>query len=74
MRAAGKVCLVVLLTTALIAQTESAKPKKAKAAPITAADVQALRDAHRLDRGNVFSVMNPCQFFLSGRAGFYLHQ
>ena len=34
----------------------------------------ALRDAHRLDRGNVFSVMNPCQFFLSGRAGFYLHQ
>src|ERR1700722_18405770 len=45
MRAAGKVCLVVLLATGLIAQTESAKPKKAKAAPITAADVQALRDA-----------------------------
>ncbi|HTW56693.1 MAG TPA: hypothetical protein VMD99_01040 [Terriglobales bacterium] len=46
MKAAWKVFAIVLLATALVAQTsESPKVKKAKAAPITAADVQALRDA-----------------------------
>jgi hypothetical protein len=51
MKVAWNVCLIVFvatvfLATALVAQTsESSKPKKTKAAPITAADVQALRDA-----------------------------
>jgi hypothetical protein len=44
MTAAWKVCAIIFLATAMIAQTaESSKPKKAK--PITTADVQALRDA-----------------------------
>jgi hypothetical protein len=46
MKATWKVCAIVFLATALVAQTsQTSKPKKAKAAPITAADVQALRDA-----------------------------
>src|ERR1700676_5051735 len=47
MRSAWKACAILFLATALVAQTSPApKPKKAKAAPaITAADVQALKDA-----------------------------
>ncbi|HUO16055.1 MAG TPA: hypothetical protein VMX38_13815 [Verrucomicrobiae bacterium] len=46
MRSAWRVCATLLLSTALFAQTSTpSKPKKAKAAALTAADVQALRDA-----------------------------
>jgi hypothetical protein len=46
MKAAWRVCVLLFLATALLAQTsEPSKPKKAKAAPITAADVEALREA-----------------------------
>jgi hypothetical protein len=47
MNSAWKLCAIVFLATSLVAQTSpAAKPKKAKAAaPITAADVQALKDA-----------------------------
>jgi hypothetical protein len=47
MNSALKWCVIVFLTTTLVAQTETApkpKPKK-RAATITAADVQALKDA-----------------------------
>src|SRR5580704_3407818 len=47
MKSAWKLCVTVFLATSLVAQTSTApKPKRAKAAPsITAADVQALKDA-----------------------------
>ncbi len=46
MKPAWKVCAMILFATALVAQTsETSKPKKVKAAPIRAADIQALRDA-----------------------------
>jgi hypothetical protein len=46
MRSAWKVCAMAFLATALLGQSsEPAKPKKTKPAPITAADIQALRDA-----------------------------
>jgi hypothetical protein len=48
MKSAWKVCAILFLATGLVAQTSPApKPKKAKpaAATLTAADVQALRDA-----------------------------
>jgi hypothetical protein len=48
MNSAWKVCAILFLATALVAQTGTApKPRKAKpaAATLTAADVQALRDA-----------------------------
>jgi len=46
MKFAGLVCAICILATGLTAQTSvDSKPKKTKAAPITAADVQALRDA-----------------------------
>jgi hypothetical protein len=46
MKSAWKLCLVAFLATSLVAQTSTEpKPKKAKAATITAADVQALKDA-----------------------------
>src|ERR1700677_349242 len=46
MKSAWKLCVLVFLATSLVAQTSTApNPKKAKAAPITAADVQALKDA-----------------------------
>jgi hypothetical protein len=46
MKSAWKLCAIVFLATSLVAQTSTEpKPKKAKAAPITAADVQALKDA-----------------------------
>src|SRR5713101_9169654 len=50
MKAAWKLCAILFLATSLVAQTSTApKPKKAKAAAkapaITAADVQALKDA-----------------------------
>jgi len=50
MKSAWKLCVLVFLATLLVAQTNTApKPKKAKAKPasaaITAADVQALKDA-----------------------------
>ncbi len=45
MKSAWKLCVIVFLATSLVGQTSTApKPKKAKAA-ITAADVQALKDA-----------------------------
>jgi len=50
MKSAWKLCVIVFLASSLVAQTSTApKPKKAKTAPkaaaITAADVQALKDA-----------------------------
>src|SRR6266436_1128370 len=48
MKSAWKVCAILFLATGLVAQTSTTpKPKKAKpaAATLTAADVQALRDA-----------------------------
>jgi hypothetical protein len=46
MKSAWKLCLITFLATSLVAQTSTEpKHKKAKAAPITAADVQALKDA-----------------------------
>jgi hypothetical protein len=48
MKPASKLCAIVFLATSLVAQTSTApKPKKSKAAAatITAADVQALKDA-----------------------------
>jgi hypothetical protein len=46
MKSAWKLCVILFLATSLVAQTSAApKPKKAKAAAVTAADVQALKDA-----------------------------
>ena len=46
MNSAWKSCAILLLATSLVAQTNTEpRAKKTKAAPITAADVQALRDA-----------------------------
>ncbi len=46
MKSAWNVCLILALATGLVAQTSTApKPPKKKAATITAADVQALKDA-----------------------------
>jgi hypothetical protein len=46
MKSAWKLCAILFLATSLVAQTDAApKPKKTKAAAITAADVQALKDA-----------------------------
>jgi hypothetical protein len=45
MMSAWKLCGVVFLATAMVAQTAAPKPTKAKAATITAADVQELKDA-----------------------------
>jgi hypothetical protein len=44
MKSAWRLCAILLLATGLVAQTTPA-PKPKKAAPITAADVQALKDA-----------------------------
>ncbi len=46
MKSVWKLCVIVFLATALVAQTSTErKPKKAKREVITAADVQALKDA-----------------------------
>jgi hypothetical protein len=46
MKSAWMVCAILFLATALVGQTSTTtKPKKAKAAALTAADVQALKDA-----------------------------
>jgi len=46
MKSASKLCAILFLATTLVAQTNtSSKSKKAKPAPVTAADVQALKDA-----------------------------
>jgi hypothetical protein len=46
MKSAWKLCAITFLATSLVAQTSTApKPKKSKPATITAADVQALKDA-----------------------------
>jgi hypothetical protein len=47
MKSAWKLGLIVFLATSLVAQnsTEPKPKKKSKVAPITAADVQALKDA-----------------------------
>jgi hypothetical protein len=46
MRSAWTLCAVVMLATALVGQTSTApKSKKKQSAPITAADVQSLKDA-----------------------------
>jgi hypothetical protein len=46
MKFAWKSCVILFLATSLVAQTAAtSKPKKTKAAPVTAADVQALKDA-----------------------------
>jgi hypothetical protein len=46
MKSAWKLCAIMFLATSLVAQTGTApKPKKTKPATITAADVQALKDA-----------------------------
>jgi hypothetical protein len=46
MKSAWKLCAILFLVTSLVAQTSTPpKPKKPKAAAITAADVQALKDA-----------------------------
>src|SRR4029077_6717893 len=46
MTSALKVCAILFLSTGLVAQTSTAsKPKRPKPAPVTAADVQALKDA-----------------------------
>jgi hypothetical protein len=46
MKSAWKLCAILLLATGLVAQDSAApKPKKSKPAMLTAADVQALKDA-----------------------------
>ncbi len=46
MKFAWKSCVILLLATSLVAQTDAtSKPKKTKAAAVTAADVQSLKDA-----------------------------
>jgi hypothetical protein len=46
MNSAGKWCAILFLATSVAAQTSTpSRPKKAKAATLTAADVQALKDA-----------------------------
>src|SRR6202044_2907926 len=45
MKSAWKLCAIVFLSTSLVAQTSPAPKPKKKAATITAADVQALKDA-----------------------------
>lgn len=45
MKSAWKLCAMMLLATGLVAQTSTAPKPKKKSAPITAADVQALKDA-----------------------------
>src|ERR1022692_1503360 len=46
MKSSWKLCVILFLATSLVAQTSAGpKPKKAKAAAVTAADVQALKDA-----------------------------
>ena len=46
MKSAWNLCVILFLAAGLVAQTSTApKPKKAKAATLTAADVQALKDA-----------------------------
>ncbi|MFZ0959203.1 MAG: hypothetical protein WAN60_22875 [Candidatus Sulfotelmatobacter sp.] len=46
MKFAWMSCVILFLATSLVAQTDAtSKPKKTKAAAVTAADVQALRDA-----------------------------
>src|SRR2546427_10223799 len=46
MKPAWKLCAILFLATTLVAQTSTPpKSKKAKPAPVTAADVQALKDA-----------------------------
>jgi len=46
MKCAWKSCAVLFLATTLVAQTStSTKPKRPRPAPVTAADVQALKDA-----------------------------
>ena len=47
MKSAGKLCAIILLTaTTLVAQTgTSATPRKSRPAPVTAAEVQALKEA-----------------------------
>jgi hypothetical protein len=45
MKSVWTLCAICILAAGLVAQTTEAKPKKAKSAPITAADVQALKDA-----------------------------
>jgi len=48
MKSAWTLCAVAMLATALVAQTSTAPKstrKKTAAAPITAADVQSLKDA-----------------------------
>src|SRR6266568_3696927 len=46
MKSAWNVCAILLLATGLVAQTTTTpKPRKPKPAPVTAADVQALKDA-----------------------------
>lgn len=45
MRSAWKLCAMMLLATGLVAQTSTAPKPKKKSAAVTAADVQALKDA-----------------------------
>ena len=46
MKSAMRFCAILLLVTAAVAQTSTAKkPPKKKPAQVTAADVQALKDA-----------------------------
>ncbi len=46
MKSAWNVCAILLLATGLVAQTTTTpKPRKPKPAPVTAADVQSLKDA-----------------------------
>jgi len=45
MKSVWTLCAICILAGGLAGQTAESKPKKAKAAPITAADVQALKDA-----------------------------
>jgi len=46
MKSAWNFCVILFLATALVAQTSTTpKPKKARAAALTAADVQSLKDA-----------------------------
>ncbi len=46
MKSAWKLCAILFLATGLVAQTSTApKPRKTRSATVTAADVQALKDA-----------------------------
>ncbi|HTU34227.1 MAG TPA: hypothetical protein VMF66_10535 [Candidatus Acidoferrum sp.] len=45
MKSAWKLCAMMFLATGLVAQTSTAPKPKKRSAPITAADVQALKDA-----------------------------